>query len=193
MLNLTILKAWILSVMLALEPSSPWKETFDATADVFAESAFASPLFTSRNADGSRVVTDDDRRKTAALYLSVGWFEGRFQQDAQGDCPDKRPDGTCAKGSRPRSFCMFQINETNLKGLGYTKEDILTDFSKCVEAGNRLLRGSFRVCAAQPLPDRLRWYAGGGGACPENADAAKKSQHRWNKAVWLYDHFPITL
>lgn len=193
MLNLTILKAWVLSVMLALEPSSPLKDTFDASAEVFAASAMKSPLFCTKQEDGSCAPTDADKRKTAAFYVSVGWFEGAFQQDAKGDCDQKKPDGTCVKGATPRSFCMFQIHETNLKGLGYTKDELLTDFSKCVEAGNRLMRSSFRVCSAHPLPDRLRWYAGGGNGCPTNGDAAKKSQHRVKKAVWLYDHHPLDL
>jgi len=201
MLNLTLykalavslitLKAWILSTMLAIEPSSPYKETFESTAAVFAQSAISSPLFCTKQPDGSCSFTDSDKKRTAALYISLGWFEGRFQQDAQGDCDKTTANGTCEKGSRAHSFCMFQVNETNLKGFGTTKDEILKDFSKCVAIGNQMLRSSFRVCATQPLTGRLRWYAAGGPTCSLSADAGKKSEHRVNKAVWIYDHFPF--
>lgn len=196
-ITIVTLKAWILSTMLALEPSSPYKETFDSTASVFAQSAINSPLFCTKQPDGSCAFTDNDKKKTAALYISIGWFEGAFQQDAKGDCDKKKPDGTCVKGATPHSFCMFQVNDSNLKGLGTTRDEILKDFSKCVAAGNQMLRSSFHVCAARPLTGRLRWYAAGGPDCAtkataaQEADVAKKSEHRMNKAVWIYDHYPF--
>ena len=191
------LKAWILSTMLALEPSSPYKETFDTTAAVACAERDQQPALRTKQPDGACSFTDSDKKKTAALYISIGWFEGAFQQDAKGDCDKKKPDGTCVKGSNPHSFCMFQVNESNLKGLGTTKDEILKDFSKCVAAGNQMLRSSFHVCAARPLTGRLRWYAAGGPDCATKANAAKeadvarKSEHRVNKAVWIYDHYPF--
>lgn len=194
-MTVALLKAWILSVMLVLEPSAPWKETFEQSSQVMAESAIKDPLFCTRDKDGNCHYKNDDIKKTAALYLSIGWFESHFQQDAEGDCDKKKENGTCVKGSTPHSFCMFQINDSNLKGFGTTKEEIKKDFSVCMRAANKMMRESFRICGHKPLEDRLRWYAAGQNGCPDDKkeDAIRKSHHRMNKAIWIFNHYPLVL
>ena len=73
---MSALAAWVLSLMLALEPHSPYAATFSATATAIAHVvASEQPLF-----DGA-----DGRVRTAALLVSLGWFESRFDQHAVGD------------------------------------------------------------------------------------------------------------
>ena len=155
--------AWILALLTATEPNAPWKDTYPATATAMAESAQDEPLFAGK----------DGPKKTAALYVSLSWFEARHNPRAVGD--------------HGHSFCLGQINDTNFKGLGIASGEELFDVRKCLHAVNRMVRTSFRVCARAELEDRLSWYAGGGDGCRVNM----KSKHRMRKALWLVATYPM--
>lgn len=171
--------AWVLSLMTLLEPSSPYRETFDRTALAIARGAERSPL------------PGQDAAKTAAVLVAVGWFESRFQPDAGGDCDRMTKDGICVKGSPAHSFCLFQVNETNLKAYGTDRETLLTDVNECVHVGLRMMHDSFRICRSKPLEERLSWYAAGRNGCDPGPEATKKSRHRMGRAVWLWSmHAP---
>jgi hypothetical protein len=170
--------AAVLAVMRVLEPSSPYAGTFESTADSIAARATAEPLFQG----------EDGPSRTAALLVSLGWFESRFQPDARGDCDHAHTtrQGTCASGGRASSFCLFQLNASNLTMLGTTEEQLTSDVDACVASAIRMLRSSLSVCARLPLEERLAWYAGGGATCmAPSEDARRKSRHRWAKAMWV--------
>lgn len=173
------LATWVLTLLTSLEPNTPWKGTYLDTAQAFAEAAQSQPLFA--GPDGSR--------RTAAVLISVAWFEGHFKQDAQGDCDETDPKtGTCKRGSKPHSFCTFQIHESNFATYGVTKEQLLGDIRVCTATALKIMKGSMQVCASMPLLDRLAWYtAGGDSVCRPNV----KGRHRMTKAHWLFDHFPL--
>jgi hypothetical protein len=164
-------------MMLLLEPRSPYAATFERTADAIAARAAAEPLF--QGADGAA--------KTAALLVSLGWFESRFDPSAGGDCTKRLPNGLCAPGGTPHSHCAFQLNDSNFVALDVTADMLRTDVDLCVATTLRMLRTSLSVCRRLPLEERLAHYAGGGDTC-DNAseDARAKSRHRWFKAQWLY-------
>ena len=163
--------------MLKAEPAaaaSPWRSSYERTARAIAKASEAQPLFAG----------EDGPEKTAALVVSVAWFESRFQPDALGD-HERLADG---RKGEPTSFCAMQINRTNLAGLGVSREKLLGDIDACIGAGLRLMRASFRVCAGQEVERRLDWYAVGGNACtrPPRDEGA----HRMRKGMWLFSSVP---
>lgn len=175
--------AWVLALMLKAEPSaasSPWRATYEATADAFARAASARPLF-----DGPR-----GAEKTAALLVSTAWFESGFRQDAEGDF---------VRGA-PTSFCALQVNASNFRALGVTREALTRDeldaegrvarraIDVCADAGLRMMRVSFGVCRGKPLERRMDHYARGGDGClPPPHD---EGTHRVKKALWLFERVP---
>jgi hypothetical protein len=165
---------FVLAMMLLAEPHSPFVSTFEKTAEAIADAANASPVF-----DG-----EDGTDRTAALLVSVAWYESRFQVDAAGDCAKKTAVGTCA-GGKPRSFGLFQIHESNHAWLGVTREQITADPEVAAAAALKMIHASFVICRARPLEGRLGWYARGGSGCPEES---RESKHRVLKARWLFAH-----
>lgn len=165
---------WVLALMLRAEPaaaSSPWRSTYKKTAAAFARAATARPLFS--GADGA------DR--TAALLVSVAWFESRFQQNAEGDHEIVNGKKDLSK---PNSFCAMQIGKSNFAGLGVTAEALLSDIDLCVDTGLRLMHVSFGVCRAAPLEHRLDHYATGGEGC--RVPPHDEGGNRIRKAQWLF-------
>ena len=153
---------WILFLMLLLEPKSPHRATFDATAAAIAKVAADSPLFAGPlGAD-----------RTAALMVSVAWFESRFQPDAVGD--------------GKHSYCAFQINDSNFKALGVTKDDLQRDVLACARAAREMMRRSIQACAQRGGDDILNHYAVGGDGCADS----EKGRHRVRKARWLLANHP---
>lgn len=177
------LTAWILALMISLQPAAPWKDTYPHTAEVFAKVAIDAPLF--KGIEGPR--------RTAAEFLSVSWFEGRFNPKAEGDgdC-DKWSDvakTTCTHWINYRSFCTFQISSGNFEWLHVSKKDILGDIEICTRAARRMMKASHDLCQSEKRAqiDWLGWYAVGG----RNCTVSKKGQHRMEKARWLFEHNPL--
>lgn len=180
---------WVLSLMLKAEPAaatSPWRSTYESTAVAIAEVADAWPLFA--GADGVE--------RTAAVLVSVAWFESRFQPDAVGDCTDAQgrgvpcvdAKGAPTPGATPHSFCAFQIGSSNFAALGTTRAEVQGSIRACTLAAAKMMRISFGVCRAEPLERRLDHYAVGGNGCqkPRRDEGA----HRIRKAQWLYANVP---
>jgi hypothetical protein len=159
------LVAWVWYMMLQLQPATvtPWAETYESTAKVFAEEATLLPLFS-----GS-----DGARRTAALFLSVAWFEGKFNPQAKGDC----------KNGKCESLCMFQIGRSNVAGLKVTEEQLLSDVRVCTQAARKMMQISFGVCRGRPKLDILGHYASGGATC----GGLRESRHRMQKAEWIFN------
>lgn len=157
----TTLAAWVLFAMSSIQPKAPWIDTYPKTADAIAKVSIDEPLF-----DG-----DDGPRRTAALFVSVAWFESTFNPKAEGD-----------KG---QSVCLFQIGVSNLKALGTTRQEILEDVEVCTRAARRMMKISFNVCRRRPFEEWLGHYASGGNTC----GGLKESRHRVEKAKWIFAHF----
>lgn len=158
--------AWVLSLMLAAQPKSPWLETYDETSEAIADASNATPLY----------LGEEGPIQTAALVTAISLFEGNFKPNAVGD--------------NKSSFCTMQISQGNFKALGITQEQIQTDIKVCIRAGLQMLKISFGVCRAFPAELRIAHYAGGGNCCPTNLDAQTKSKHRFNKGMWFFRTFP---
>lgn len=99
--------------------------------------------------------------------------------------------GRCPAGSKPQSFCMFQINASNFRAYDVTREQMQTDFPTCVRVGLAMMRVSHAVCQKRPLDDKLAHYAHGGGTCAgDKGEGLMESRHRMGKAKTIYASFP---
>lgn len=67
--------AWIVTLMVTLQPLAPWKDTYAETAQGMVQGAQEAPLF-----EGVGALP-----KTLALDVSLAWFESRFDRAANGD------------------------------------------------------------------------------------------------------------
>ena len=173
----TQLIKWTLGMMTSMQPAqvTPWADTFEASATTIVDVATEAPLFAG----------EAGTRKTIALLVSLGWFEGRFDPKAKGDCEKKDKDGKCI--SPPQSLCMFQIGRSNLASLGVTEGQLLSDFGLCARTAVRMVKISFGVCRGRDELELLGHYASGGNTC----GGLKESRHRMQKAKWLLGAFPL--
>ena len=179
-----LLIQWAIRVMHLLQPVAPWRDTFEPSARVMVAVAESNPLYP---------VQTDGVKRTIALLLSIGNFESALKPDAEGDCDpkDRTPSGMCKKGARGHSLCMFQINESNLKALGTTRQEIQSDFGVCVRSATTMIRTSFGVCRSRAPEDQLAQYAAGGGACGgSKGEGLMESRHRMAKARWIFAWAP---
>lgn len=158
----TITAAWVLKMMIAIQPVAPWRDTYERTADAIAEASNDTPLF-----DG-----DDGPARTGSLLVAIAEYESSFNPRAIGD--------------KKRSYCLGQIHNSNHAALGVTADALLDDVKLCVRTMVRMARTSMRICASHPLVERLSQYASGGGECIAN----DKGIHRMRRAMWLFSHFP---
>lgn len=187
------LTAWIVALMIALQPTAPWRSTYEASARAYATVALDAPLFKG----------DKATERTAALFVSVAWFESRFDQKALGDrkCIERdSKTGKCTKEGEPQSICAFQVGVSNLAGLGKTKADLLGDIMVCTRAAREMMRISFRVCANRSAEDLLGHYASGGETCggPAREDGRLSaglvaSRNRMGKAIDLLRKYPFSV
>jgi hypothetical protein len=161
--------------MVAAQPAAPWRDTYEGTAEALALVAADSPLF--EGAEGPR--------RTASWFVSVAWFESRFDPHAKGDCRTRDARGQCL--SAPHSLCLFQIGISNLPALGLSQEEILSSPEACTRAARRMMKISLGVCRGRPLDERLGHYASGGDTC----GGLRESRHRVNKAIWLFNRVPF--
>jgi len=155
------LAAWILSLMLSLQPSAPWSNTFASTAAAIERAAILEPIF----------MTPE---RTAAILVSLAWYESRFKQDAV--------DPTRS------SFCLLQLDGTNIRGLGMTREEVLSNPDACLKAGMSVLRTSSWICRDHPFLDRLAYYSSRGPTC--SIGGALRSQLRVGTGLELLRRLP---
>lgn len=128
---MSLLATWTLGLMVALEPSSPWRSTFEHTADAIARVASAEPLF------------EGDVTKTAALLVAVAWHESRLRPDA------RSKDG--------QYLCLYQVDKRHVA----TPSRLLADPELCTVAALKILRLSLSQCARRPENDRLAFFMSG--------------------------------
>jgi hypothetical protein len=112
----------------------------------------AEAITTRVQAEAPLFKDDDDRRKTSALLVAIAFRESSLRADAVGDFA----------GSRPTSFCAFQLHLFAMKTKeGWSGQDLLEDPDKCVAVALRLLRDSMKACPTHPIA----WYAAGPSGC----------------------------
>ena len=157
---------WILSMIFALAPNSPYRDTFEATAHAIDEVSHETPIY----------LGEDGPERTAATLVAVAFFESSFDPGAIKD--DKGGD----------SVGLEQINVSNLKWLGMKKEDLL-DPKKNLQAAVRLMKASLRMCAGRPSLERLGHYAAGGPNCSVQAGLVA-SRNRLALAKTLLEQHP---
>ena len=159
--------AWILSLMIALQPQAPWRDSYEETARAIATVVEEEPAF---------FKGPDGRHRTAALLVSLAWAESRFDPKAVGD--------------HGRSMGLYQIFHANLPTKeGFAKADILGNPLNATRVAHRMIRESMNVCASRPVEDRLAWYASGDGSCHFGAAASK---FRYGTAMRVFRQHPPT-
>lgn len=124
--------AWVVGLMAALEPNAPWKGTFERTAEAIARVAESEPLF-----------DDHGEERTAALLVSVAWYESRLKPNA--------------KSKNGLWYCLFQIDKRQLAD----PEKALSDPEVCTRAAVKILKKSLRACTSRPEGERLAMFMSG--------------------------------
>jgi hypothetical protein len=105
----------------------------------------------------------------ASVLVVMGWHESRYNPDAEGD-----------------SKSAAGVWQSHALTLG---RPIPKDVPGQAEAALELLSTSFRICGAQPLDERLGWYARGGLGCSRRLDL---SRFRMHEAARLLRAHPFT-
>jgi hypothetical protein len=157
--------AWILTLMIALQPRAPWLDTYEATAKAIASVvAEEAPLFSGT----------EGREKSAALLVALSWAESRFDPKAVGD--------------QGKSVGLYQIFHTNLPTPeGFARKDILGNQPNATKVAHRMLKQSMTICGKRPVEERLGWYASGDGAC---AKGLSESRFRVGLALKVFKANP---
>jgi hypothetical protein len=131
---MTVPVAWVVSLLVALEPSAPWASTYEKTAEAIANAATSDPLY-AREADGEA--------RTAALLVSLAWYESRFKPDAVSK--DKR------------TLCLYQLD----KSYFGEPQKALGDPDLCTRTALTVVRRSLEACRARAPEDRLAFFVSG--------------------------------
>jgi hypothetical protein len=125
--------AWLVGPMVALEPRAPWRPTFEKTAEAIAKVAESEPLFDEPDGDV----------RTAALLVSVAWYESHLKPDA--------------KSGNGRWLCLFQVDKRHLAD----PQKALSNPEVCTRAAVKILRTSLQKCAKRPKSERLAMFMSG--------------------------------
>jgi Transglycosylase SLT domain len=143
--------AWILVLMISLQPRAPWRDSYEDTATAIAAVVEnEKPLFAG----------PDAKERTAALLIALSWAESRFDPKAVGD--------------HGHSVGLYQIFHTNLPTPeGFRRGDILGNPSHATSVAIRMLRQSMGVCARRPVGEQLGWYASGDGQCEKGLSESR--------------------
>jgi hypothetical protein len=123
---------WVVSLMVALEPSAPWRPTFEKTAEAIARVAESEPLF-----------EDHGEERTAALLVAIAWYESRLKPNA--------------KSANGQWFCLYQVDKRNLPD----PQKALDDPEVCTRAAIKIIRASLQKCGKSPYDDRLAQFMSG--------------------------------
>jgi hypothetical protein len=124
--------AWVVGLLVALEPSAPWRGTYEKTAEAIARVAESEPLF-----------DNNGEERTAALLVAIAWYESRLKPNA------KSTDG--------QFYCLYQVHKNHLAD----PKKALDDPEVCTRAAVKILRDSLRLCAKRPENERLAAYMSG--------------------------------
>lgn len=145
--------SWVVTLMVALEPSAPWRDTYEKTAAAIARASEADPLF---DADGGEA-------RTAALLVAIAWTESHLKPNA--------------KSRNGRWYCLYQIDKGHLADPKKT----LDDPDLCTRTAMKLLHGSFERCKKHPLDDRLAGFVS--SSCDKGLRESRYRMHLAKKLV----------
>jgi len=143
--------------MISLEPNPLWRASYDATAEAIARGATEAPLFAG----------EDGPARTAALLVSVSFFEARFDPHAH--------NATDPGGG---SFGLFQSSRKPIDGIDAQVTQALG-----------AMRASFKACATRAPQDWMAFYAS--GSCT-NVGGVLASRRRMGMAMKLFKERPFS-
>lgn len=123
---------WVVGLMVALEPSAPWRGTFEKSAEAIARVAESEPVF-----------DKNGEERTAALLVAIAWYESRLKPTA------KSKDG--------KFVCLYQVDKRNLAD----PQKALDDPEVCTRAAIKIIRASLKHCAKGPEGTRLAQFMSG--------------------------------
>ena len=123
---------WVVGLMVALEPSSPWRGTYEKSAEAIARVAESEPVF-----------DDHGEERTAALLVAIAWYESRLKPNA------RSKDG--------QFLCLYQVDKRHLTD----PQKALDDPEVCTRAAIKIIRPSLQQCSKRALDDRLAQFMSG--------------------------------
>ncbi len=123
---------WVVGLMVALEPSAPWRATFEKSAEAIARVAESDSLW-----------SDHGEERTAALLVAIAWYESRLKSNA------KSKDG--------QFLCLYQVDKRHLAD----PQKALDDPEVCTRAAIKIVRQSLEKCDKQPFEERLAQFMSG--------------------------------
>jgi hypothetical protein len=171
------LSAYLLGIMLTTAPpgrTSPasavetpdegrarYAEIAKSIADVVLDPA-EQPIFYGASA----------RQQTAALLLSISYFESGWRRDVDLGL------GSQARGDSGNSWCLMQISVGRNGIGGLSGPDLVASRERCVRTGLRIVRHAVNSCRHRPMLQWLDAYAS--GTCERGMQA---STRRMEKAI----------
>jgi hypothetical protein len=126
--------AWVVSLLAALEPTAPWSDTYEKTAEAIARVSESEPLFS---------VDDRGEERTATLLVALAWYESRLKPNA--------------KSKNGRWYCLYQVDKSYFPDA----EKALTDQETCTRTAVKILRKSLELCKARAPEERLAAFTSG--------------------------------
>jgi hypothetical protein len=126
--------SWVVSLLAALEPSAPWSDTYEKTAEAIARVAESDPLY---------AVEDQGEERTASILVALAWYESRLKPTA--------------KSKNGQWYCLYQVHKSYLS----EPEKALTDPEACTRAAMKILKRSFQTCTTRAPDERLAIFMSG--------------------------------
>ncbi|MDB4944374.1 MAG: hypothetical protein JWP97_3908 [Labilithrix sp.] len=154
---MTVPVAWVVGLLVALEPSAPWRPTFEKTAEAIARVAESDPLFDERGEE-----------RTAALLVSIAWYESRLKPNA--------------RSKNGQWLCLYQVDKRHLP----EPQKALEDPELCTRAALKIIRASLQACTRQRPDDRLAQFMS--GSCERGGT---ESRYRMFLASKLLKDHPV--
>lgn len=195
---------WIMGFMIAAAP--PGRKTYVPEAE--ETKIEAEQRYRDIAVDIAEVLYGPDREKslfggryaqarTVSVVLSLMLHESGFRRDVD------YGEGKLARGDQGRSWCLMQLNVGKGKTTpwnevknrrarpadpeseihtGWTGEELVTDRTRCIRAGMRVIRSSFLSCRRLGRLEWLRVYASG-----STEKGSSHSRQRMGVAIRWFD------
>jgi hypothetical protein len=125
---------WVVGLMVALEPSAPWRGTYEKSAEAIARVAESEPLWGA---------SEQGEERTASLLVAIAWYESRLKPTA--------------KSKDVQFLCLYQVDKRHLAD----PQKALDDPEVCTRAAIKIVRQSLEHCAKLPADDRLAQFMSG--------------------------------
>lgn len=129
---MTVPATWVMSLLVALEPSAPWRTTYEKTAEAIAKVAESEPVFEEKG-----------EQRTAALLVAIAWYESRLKPNA--------------KSANGQWLCLYQVDRRHLP----EPQKALEDPEVCSRAAVKIIKGSIAKCGKKPLEEQLAVFMSG--------------------------------